>query len=212
MKFFVKVLIMIVYTLALDVTAGDINQFDYYGMGLQTNHYDGLDFAPEFDATKITPNKYKENSSPGLRIFSGHQFNQYIGVEAGIGFYAKSKFSVKEKSTDANGKVTNKKIHQGSFKTTAGDVRVIGTYPVSDNMFLKAHVGALIWDNKFNYLEGDITTQVLKTKKDSGTSLITGLGIGYGVNKKFAVSLDVEKTKIHKIPTRTVALSLVLRF
>lgn len=212
MKLFVKVILIFILGMAFSVAASDINQFDYYGLGIQNNDYDKLDFSPGFDASKITPNKYKESDSLGLRLFAGHQFNQYIGVEAGIGFYSKSKFSITQKDTDANGKVTNKKIHQGSFSTTSGDIRVIGTYPINNNMFFKAQVGALVWSNKFNFLTGDLATQVLKTDKDTGVSLLTGVGVGYGFNKKFAISLDVEKTKIHKIDTQTLALSVSLRF
>lgn len=111
-----------------------------------------------------------------------------------------------------NGKLKNKTVHSGDFETLAGDIRIVGTYPLSDSLFLKAHIGALAWDNEFSVLAQNNEELLVQKTSDSGVSLLTGVGLGYGINKAVAVSLDFEKTEIADISTQSLGVSLFIRF
>ncbi|MBE0365534.1 hypothetical protein PULV_b0126 [Pseudoalteromonas ulvae UL12] len=44
------------------------------------------------------------------------------------------------------------------------------------------------------------------------SSLLSGIGLGYGFNKTVAISLDLEKTEIADISTQSLGLTVFLRF
>jgi hypothetical protein len=213
MNFFRKTSVLALSLLSLNAAANNVNQFDYLGISLQSNSYDDLDFSPQIDTSKLSPLIYKSSSSSaGLRGFLGHQLNSYIAIEAGITSFEKADFSVIQESIGLDDKVTTEIINNGQFKTLAGDIRAIGTYPLSGNLFLKAHIGALIWDNEFTFLTGEITKLSTEKVSDTGVSLITGFGIGYGFNQEIAISLDFERTEIAKVSSQSIGASFIVRF
>jgi hypothetical protein len=213
MKFLYKPLLGVLGLLTLTAQANDLNQFDYFGISIANHSYDAIDFSPQLDTDLLSPYVYKSTSSEiGGRGFIGHQFNQYLAIEAGITSFGNADFSVIEKSLDSEGKEKKTTLHKGSFSTLAGDLRIVATYPLSNNMFVKAQLGAVFWDNEFDTLSGDSELQIVKSVGDSGTSMLAGVGLGYGFNKKVAMSLDFETTKIATITTQTIGLSLIIRF
>ncbi len=212
MKLLCKTTIGVLIFISLNVIAKNANQFNYIGINFQNNSYENLNFTPGIDTTQLSPIKYDENSSEtGWRGFVGHQFNRYIAVEAGLTSFGKASFTIAEEQTDSNGKITINTIQNGEFKTLAGDIRAVGTYPINNSLFLRAQIGVLAWDNEFTYL---VDTEGLTAQKDSdkGVSLLTGVGIAYGFNDLVAISLDYEKTEIAKITTQSLGVSLLVRF
>lgn len=213
MKLFCKYLIAALSFISINATASNANKFDYVGVTFQNSSYDNLNFAPGIDTSELTPLIYNDSSSAtGYRGFLGHQFNRYIAVEAGISSFGKASFSVVQKKTASNGKTTNTTIHSGDFTTLAGDLRLIGTYPITDSLFLKAHIGALVWDNELSVLTQNTDELLVNKTSDTGISLLTGVGIGYGFNKRMAMSLDIEKTEIAKVTTQNLGVSFFVRF
>lgn len=193
-----------------DGHAEKVNPFNYYGVALQSNSYDGIDFLPQFDTADLAPLSFSKNTSgQGFRGFVGHHFNQYVAIEGGFSSLGKAKFTVTDK---AGATTTNTTVHKGDFSTFTADVRGVFTYPLNPKIFLKAHVGALVWTNKFEYLTGSGNTPVLKKDSDSGVSVLAGVGLGYGFNKKVAMSVDFEQTEIADITTKTLGVSLSIRF
>lgn len=212
MKLLCKTTIGVLIFISLNVIAKNANQFNYIGINFQNNSYENLNFTPGVDTTQLSPIKYDENSSEiGWRGFVGHQFNRYIAVEAGLTSFGKASFTIAEEQTDSNGKIAINTIQNGEFKTLACDIRAVGTYPISNSLFLRAQIGVLAWDNEFTYL---VDTEGLTAQKDSdkGVSLLTGVGIAYGFNDLVAISLDYEKTEIAKITTQSLGVSLLVRF
>jgi len=189
------------------VAASDKNTFSYFGVALQKSNFDEIQFKQ--NQTEINePLKYKESTSGiGARIFTGFNFNEYIAVEAGLSQFAKPDFSVSEKVTNAD-KTTKTTTHnKGSFSTLGMDIRAIASYSITDDVFLRAQIGALGWDNKSESLassENEAYTTI--EAKDRGVSLLTGIGIGYGISKTMAVSLDFETTKVAEISIKTLSL------
>ncbi len=192
--------------------AADRNQFTYTGLSYQHHSYDNLNFSPGIDVSELASQYNDSTSESGWRGFIGYQFNRYLAIEAGVTSFGKASFSITEEVTDANGKSTFNTLHSGSFKTIAGDVRAIATYPINDNLFLKAQVGALVWDNEFTSLTGTLDDLSTVKQTDNGVSLLAGAGIGYGFNNVFAVTFDFEQTEIAEITTQNLALSLLVRF
>lgn len=192
--------------------AADRNQFTYTGLSYQHHSYDNLNFSPGIDVSELASQYNDSTSETGWRGFIGYQFNRYMAIEAGVTSFGKASFSITEEVTDANGKSTFNTLHSGSFKTIAGDVRAIATYPINDNLFLKAQVGALLWDNEFTSLAGTLDDLSTVKQTDNGVSLLAGAGIGYGFNNVFAITFDFEQTEIAEITTQNLALSLLVRF
>jgi len=76
---------------------------------------------------------------------------------------------------------------------------------------MKAHIGAVFWKNESTYLRGDMSNLSSERVSDKGVSLLSGIGIGYGISRSFAVFLDFEKTEIADIKTQNIGLSLLIR-
>lgn len=213
MKFSIPLFVVALVVISTNAAASVANQFDYLGISFQKNNYDSVPFSPNINTANISPLNYNESlSGVGFRVFVGHQFNKYLALEAGISSFGKADFSVKEPIVETDVNTKDKTIHKGSFKTLAGDLRIVGTYPLSKKTFLKVNVGAVAWDNDMTVLtqkDGDFAT--IKNS-DTGVSLLTGLGIGYGFNRSIAMSLDFEKTEISDVKNKNLSLSFMVRF
>ncbi len=213
MKLFREIIIGSLCFISINAVANNANQFDYLGIAFQNHSYDSLNFSPDIDTAGLDPLVYKTNSSAtGFRGFIGHQFNRYVAVEAGVTSFGKANFSLIEQGKDPKGKSLDTTIHNGDFKTLAGDIRIIGTFPLSDSLFVKAHLGALAWDNELTILAQGAEDLLVEKRSETGISLLTGLGLGYGFNKVLAVSLDFERTEIANISTQSLGLSIFLQF
>lgn len=178
MELLSKFLISILSFFSVNAMASNPNSFDYFGISFQQNSYDNLNFSPDTNTSKLVPLIYNTRSSAqGTQVFLGHQFNRHIAIKSGVTSLGEATFSVTQKETDDDGNTEETTVQRGSFKTLAGDLRIVGTYPLNDYIFLKAHVGAYIWDNEFTFLAQ--SNDVLTTDKtnESGISLLTGLGM-----------------------------------
>lgn len=213
MKLYRSTILLVSSLFTLNAAANTANQFDYFGISFQNNSYDDLNFSPQIKTSELTPLLYDSSASAsGWRGFVGHQFNRYIAFEAGITSFGAAKFNVKQKEIDSDGKITYSTVYSGKFKTLAGDLRAVATYPLNNRLFLKAHIGAYLWDNEFSTLIGEVDAPQIEKLNDTGVSLLTGIGVGYGFNSQFAVSLDFENTEIANITTNSLSLSLLARF
>lgn len=212
MKFKGNVVLTVLALFSFVADANDKNQFDYFGVSLQHNIYDDLDFAPQIDTDSLTPLIYHSSSSAkGFRGFYGRQFNRYLSVEAGVSSFGTADFSVIQKDIGADDKVTNAALHRGDFKTMGADIRAIGTYQLDESLFMKAHIGAVLWDNEISVLANENTALSVGRTSDSGVSLLIGIGLGYSFSQRVAVSLDFENTEISNINTKNLAFSIMYK-
>lgn len=195
-----------------NVFAASANQFDYVGLAIQYNSYDNINFTPTIDTETLSPLLYKDSTgNVGYRAFVGYQFNRYFAIEGGVTSYGDADFKVKEEN-QSNGVTTYKTLHKGSFSTLAGDIRLVGTYPISEKVFLKASVGAVAWDTDHQTLIQDNNNLSVEKESDSGMTALMSAGIGYGFNRSSAVTFEVEKTEIKSINTHNISLSFMFRF
>jgi len=213
MKLLGRTIIAALGLISLNTAAKGANQFNYFGIALQNNSYDNLNFAPKIETAQLSPLAYNDSSSEtGNRVFSGYQFNRHIAVEVGLASFGKANFTVVEEQTNSTGKTIYTTIQEGNFQTLAADIRAVGTYPINDSFYLKAQVGLLAWDNEFSFLVDEDEGLAVQKTSDTGISLLTGFGIAYGFNSSVAISLDYENTKIAKITTQGLSVSLLMRF
>jgi len=189
-------------------TANEKNSFSYFGVAIQKSSFDDIQFQSTPEVIIIEPIKYKESTSGvGARIFTGFNFNEFIGIEAGLSQFAKPNFTVTEKITNTDKTTSTKTHHKGDFSTLGVDIRAIGSYSLTDDVFIRAQVGAVGWDNKHASLNmaEDKKVSVIEVK-DRGISLLTGLGIGYGLSKGMAITLDFERTEVAEVSVKTLSL------
>jgi hypothetical protein len=212
MQFIGKSLLGVVGLCSLQAQADSSHQFDYLGLNIQKSSYQDLQFSPQLNPVALAPLAYNESlSGIGFRGFIGHQFNNFFALEAGIGSYGKADFRVTQETIGSDGSPSYKTLLSGGFETATGDMRVVGTYPISDKVYLKANLGALIWSNESTILTGSAAVPETDKISDNGISAIAGFGIGYGFNNKVALTLDFEKTKIAGINTQNLGLALIVR-
>jgi|GEM_PF-1270532 len=189
------------------------HQFDYYGLHIQQNSYQHLLSSPQINADAFGPVTKNENSSgTGVRGFIGHHFNRFFAVEAGVASYGKADFSVARQVAAGDGALSDETVLQGDFETIAGDLRLVGTYSLSDSFYLKANLGALFWNNKLTTAAGSNAAVETNKLSDNGISAIAGFGVGYGINHQVAMTLDFEQTKVAGIKTQNLGASLVVKF
>ena len=213
MKFAVRVLSTLCCVIPFFASAEKSEAFNYLGVGLATQNYEGLNFSPSVDTSALGPLTYSDNDrSTGFRLLAGHQWNRYIAFEGGLSSLGKGDFKVTEATTDANGKAINKAVHQGDFRTYAFDARVVATYPFDNKWYLKGTLGAMFWQNELSRLGGTPAALEVTKVKETGVSMLSSIGIGYGFNKNVAVTLDYEKNEVADHSMDSVGISVLFRF
>lgn len=212
MKYKTPLLLVFLLCLSLDTKASSRDQFDYLAVSINKPTYNDLDFSPSLGAEDLAPLKEDvEKESYGFRLFYGYQFNRFLAVEGGLDYYGKSDFSLYTEQTDSENVVTKTNVHTGSFSSVGTDVRLVGTYPITNNFYVKASVGALAWYSDHEYISKENNSFIANEESESGVSVVTGLSLAYGIRKFAAVSLDYEKTEIRDIDTSNIGISFTFR-
>lgn len=197
------------------VTSADANyrdDFDYIAVSVNKASFDDFDFSPNVDFAAIGSfGETVDSSKLGGRIFYGYQFNPYLALETGFDYFSSKDFSVFEETAGENNTTVKKNIFSGGFVAYGGDLRVVGTYPVTNNFYLKTNLGALAWHSEIDTVSQEGTSLVATTKEENGVSLIAGFGLVYGIRKTLAVSLDVETTEISDVRLTNFGVSFTFR-
>lgn len=195
------------------VFSNETNTFSYMGISVQNVNFENVNFTPSLDTNLQEPLKYQEDTSSGMgaRIFIGQNFNEFIAIETGFSMLPKSDFKVIEDITKTDGTTEVKVHHKGEFSTLSLDFRAIGSYPITDNIFLRAQLGAYAFDNQFETLTQNVDGLLIVNEKDRGVSLLSGIGFGYGFSKNIAMTLDLENTKVADISTKIISLGIMIR-
>ncbi|MGJ8483286.1 outer membrane beta-barrel protein [Pseudoalteromonas sp. SYSU M81236] len=187
------------------------NKFGYIGISAQKNYYD-VNFIPLIEQQEILPLRYDySDTGTGFRGFAGYQFNQYLAIEAGFSVLGEAEFNVYSETTNQSGTVVKNSVYSGGLETNALDLRLLGTYPITGNVFVRAHLGSVLWDSNFSFLQKFSDDYFIVDQKDSGVSLLTGLGIGYALSSGTALTLDYENTKINDSNTHNIVASIVFK-
>lgn len=212
MKYIKNAALVLVAYHSIGVASAAPNSFDYLAVTVNKPSYSELDFTPDLTAADLEPLKEsKDSEKSGFRLFYGYQFNQYIAAEAGLNYAGKQEYSLFTESTNDQNAIVKTTQHTGSFSSIGADVRLVGTYPVTNNFYLKANVGALAWRSDRDFISKEANTFSVTEKTSNGVSLVTGIGMAYGFKKVAALSLDIEKTEIDDIDTTNIGLTITFR-
>lgn len=212
MKYTTPLLLISLLCFSADSMSSSRDQFDYFALSINKPSYSDLDFTPVLNEEDLSPLKESvEKENYGFRLFYGYQFNRYMAVEGGIDYYGKSDFSLYTEATSNQNVVTKTNIHTGSFSSIGTDVRLVGTYPITSNLYVKASVGALAWFSDRDYVTKEENDFIAYEESESGVSVVTGLSLAYGIRKFAAISLDYEKTEIREVDTSNIGISVTFR-
>ena len=107
-----------------------------------------------------------------------------------------------------NGEAT---VHKGKFTSFGLDLKAFATLPITDSQFIRAHLGAMLWDNDFEFVSGPSGTTSLSKSSDTNVSALYGLGYGYAFNKRNALVLEYESTEIADVSLNNVSLSFLIK-
>jgi hypothetical protein len=186
--------------------------FDYVAFTVSSTTYNDLFFAPGLTSTAIAPYK-QEVASPKIsyRAFYGYQFNPYIAVEAGLNVFGQNDYVLFNETTDNKGAVTKNTLAAGEFSSMGGDLRVVATYPVTNNFYFKATVGALAWDSDKHQLREEGSNYILTNTSETGVSPVASFGMSYGFRRVMAISLDVEQTEVFDVKVRNIGITATFR-
>lgn len=212
MKFISTIFALLALLTIATAAASSRDKFDYIALSVHKGSVKDFDFSPTLDFSTIESFGEKaESSKLSGRLFYGHQFNQYLALEAGLNRFLAKDYTVFEQTLGANNALVTKNIYTGGFSAFGGDLRVVGTYPVTNNFYLKTNVGALAWRSEIDRVSRQNTGLVATKNEESGVALIAGLGLAYGIEKTVAISLDVETTEVSDIRVTNFGLSLTFR-
>ncbi len=168
------------------------DDFLYYGAALQLQSFADLP-APDHTAPSST--------EFGYRLFTGYQLNSWFGVELGG-----------QKLADADYRPINP-ANSGRDVVSKGhalDTKLIASYSLNDHWFARAQAGVLLWRNKKT--DRTVTPLSALTVKDSGSSPVYGVGVGYSFKRELAVSLDLEKSAVAEQNYHALRLSMMWKF
>ncbi len=180
--------------LSCNATAQLLDGFVYYGAALQTHVYDDLLLKNRLEA---------EGKNVGYRLFTGYQFNRWIGVEIGAQQLADGDFVLKNNANNAL-------LAQSDFQTKALDAKLVLSYSFADDWFIRAQTGLLAWDNKRT--DSSITPLSSNQLKSSGEDALYGAGLGYSISQDYALTLEVEKSKVAGLEFVGFSLNLMTKF
>lgn len=180
--------------LSCNATAQLLDGFVYYGAAVQTQSYDDLWSTNRLEA---------EGQNLGYRLFSGYQFNRWIGLEIGAQQLADGDFVLKNSTTNAV-------MAQSMFQTKALDAKLVLSYSFADDWFVRAQTGVLAWDNKRT--DSIISPQSRIKVKSNGEDALYGAGLGYSISQDYALTLEVEKSKVAGQKVTGISLNLMTKF
>lgn len=186
--------------------------FEYIGLTAQYHKYKDLDFAPDVVDKDFQNYDYSdEDSGNAMRFLYGRQLTPYFAIESGINFYSNPSFTITNTTISEFGEESVSTLLSGSFKSFGVDLKAVGTFAITNAHFVRAHAGAIFWDNEFSYVEGPITDPQSASDSKTGVDPIFGVGYGYSISRNMALFLDVESTVIQDVEIQSTSLSLVLK-
>ncbi len=216
LRLIVKIVqILLLLTLGLmapPVSAKGSSEFNYVSVSYLNFSYDDVTFEQ-----KINPAEIEElfsitsNSLSGYRMAFGHHFNQYLATEVGFSSLDAANYTLNEQSSNSE-VATSTEVEPGEFKSLSADIRIITTYPITKNMYLKAHLAASLWNTSLTHFTLKNAQYDTVTKDLNGVSMSSGFGIGFAISRSVALTGDFESTEIADVRLETLAISALIRF
>ncbi len=159
----------------------------YAGFGFGQSRYQDVDSSldSEFAAVGVTSSTSANTRTEGWKVYTGYQFNPYLGVEGG---YANLNDFTAISSTSI-----------GSFTTNADSdawlLAAVGTYPVTDSFSVKGKLGGAYVLNDVRVRDNQETNSLIRTQQvgEDGYELYYGVGVSYELFDHFELRADWER-------------------
>ncbi len=158
----------------------------YLGLGLGTSRLETTNNKLNFGAA--TTSSKTQRGGLGERLFAGYNFNQYVGVEAGLAHYAKSSYDAS--TIGANASV--------DYNLNAFDVVGKGYLPFAEGFNAYALAGAALVKSKTEVKANNAVVFGQTGNHNYNNSKIRpvyGIGVSYDIPQT-GVTTNVELTRI----------------
>ena len=133
--------------------------------------------ADDFSAAANGPGGSGDKSATGLKVYGGYMWGRY-GVEAG--YYGLGTYEVKGGG-----------VKTDEFETTAIAVSAVGSWPLGTAFSLNGKLGVAFTSADYKCVQG-CGGPIFVNTKESGSSLLIGIGVGWQATKSFTVRGDFE--------------------
>lgn len=181
--------------LSCSVDAQLLDGFVYYGAAVQSQQYDDLQLNNRLTA---------EGRNLGYRLFSGYQFNRWIGLELGAQQLADGDFVLKQ-NTDQS------VIATSQLSAKAFDAKLILSYSFADDWFVRAQTGLMSWRQQRTDAKLVQPTSHVRSKAN-GEDALFGAGLGYSISQDYALTFEVEKSEVAGQRVVGFSLNLMTKF
>lgn len=191
----------------------NVNNFNYAGVSFIHSSVQNIAFTAAPDSSSIAPLSFSDDTSDqGFKLLAGRQIYRYLAVEASLSSFTSASFDVFEEINNENGESSTERVASGEFDSTVADIRAIFTYPFGQRFHFKLMAGVTSWQNDFDTVSFNDNAYTIERQSDAGIDSIYGVGLAYGFNRKYAISLDIERSEVANLDVTNVAASLLMKF
>ena len=191
--------------------AQDADWYVGLGYGASEADADTSNFPADMAALgHVVSNFTIDESSEGLKLFGGYNFNEYFAAELAYVDLGEVTAEFDGISND----VSQMLVDAGSLLPVLGDgfsVAAVGRYPFGERFAIFAKVGAYSW-------ESDVAVDVTGSASGSGNPTVDGTDVVYGVGgdlylgKLFGLRLEWERYALDPNDVDFISASVLLRF
>jgi len=160
----------------------------YAGFGFGQSQYNDVESSLDesFAAEGLTSSTTANNQTEGWKVYTGYQFNKYLGVEGG---YANLNDMTASSATSAGTVSTN-------LESEAWMLAAVGSYPVTEKFSVMAKLGAAYVLQVADVKEGAALTQ---RSGDDDYQPYYGVGVSYALVDNFRLRAEWERYDLDEI-------------
>lgn len=166
------------------------DSYNYFGLGVgqARARVDDQRIAERLAGTGLTPRAIAHDERhSAYKVFLGHQFNRYVGME--LGYFNLGKFGFKADTTPAG-------TLQGNFRVQGANFDVVGTLPITEKFSGLARIGVQYARTRATITSTGAATVTNPSPSDRESNVKIGLGVQYEVSPAFLLRAEVERFRI----------------
>jgi OOP family OmpA-OmpF porin len=166
------------------------DSYNYFGLGVgqARARVDDQRIAERLAGTGLTTNAIAHDERhSAYKVFLGHQFNRYVGME--LGYFHLGSFGFKADTTPAGSL-------KGDFRVQGANIGVVGTMPFTEKFSGQARIGVQYARTRTAISSTGAVTVANPNPSDREANVKIGLGVQYEVNPSFLVRGEVERFRV----------------
>jgi len=149
-----------------------------------------------------------DGSTNGWNLWSGWQFNRFIGAEFGYSRYGGTDISALE-LTPAEGADARTLSVGTDARGWAAQLSL--TLPVTKNVFLSSKIGQFFWSSEGHVIGLEDGALQRQSYDESGSSPILSLGAAYTFSPKLALRFELSRTELDSQNLQNVILTFLIK-